>query len=89
MDPRTTAFRCLYLEAGGDGGELVVGGLRVSYQIVPAGEHLPGEVEAIVVHSPRLVGITGHPVTNAFHLDLEQNLSLFRLSVSSKYLFLT
>lgn len=34
-----------HLEAGGDRGVLIVCSLRVSYQIVPAGEHFPAEGE--------------------------------------------
>lgn len=34
-----------YLEAGGDGGVLVVSGFGIADEVVPTGEHLPGEGE--------------------------------------------
>lgn len=34
-----------YLEAGGDGGVLVVSGLCVANEVIPACEHLPAEGE--------------------------------------------
>lgn len=50
------------LEAGGDGGVLVVCGLRVSYQIIPAGEHLPAEGEFPLLPSiTSFICITSHP----------------------------
>lgn len=56
------------LEAGGDGGIFVVCSLRVSYQVVPAGEHLPAEVEIPLICSvSSLIRITGHPETANFY----------------------
>lgn len=50
------------LEAGGDGGVLIVGSFRVSYQVVPAGEHFPAEGEVPLLSSvPSLICVTSHP----------------------------
>lgn len=50
------------LEAGGDGGVLIVCSLRVSYQIIPAGEHLPAEGEFSLLRSiTSFICITSHP----------------------------
>lgn len=50
------------LEAGGDGGVLIVCSFRVSYQVVPAGEHLPAEGEVPLLSSvPSLICVTSHP----------------------------
>lgn len=51
-------------ETGGDGGKLVVRCLWVSYQVIPAGEHLPAEIKTVVVSNARLVCISGHPLMN-------------------------
>lgn len=45
-------IKSLDLEAGGDGGKFIVCSLRVSYQIIPAGERLPAEVEAVIISDP-------------------------------------
>lgn len=49
------------LEAGGDRGVLIVCSLGVSYQIIPAGEHLPAEGEFSLLSSiTSFVCITSH-----------------------------
>lgn len=59
---KTTLHTPANLEAGGDGGVLIVCSLRVSYQVVPAGEHLPAEGEVALLSSvPSLICITSHP----------------------------
>lgn len=51
-----------HLEAGGDGGVLIVCSLRVSYEVVPACEHLPAEGEVAFLSSvASLVCVTSHP----------------------------
>jgi hypothetical protein len=65
----------LDLEAGGDGGKLVVGRLRISYQIVPAGECLPAEVETVFIPSPSFIGIACHSV-NQIHSSLMLELDI-------------
>ena len=50
------------LETGGDGGKLIVCSFRVSYQVVPAGKHLPAEIKAVIISNPRFIRITGHPL---------------------------
>lgn len=58
---KTTLHTPANLEAGGDGGVLIVCRLRVSYQVVPAGEHLPAEGEVPLLSSvPSLICITSH-----------------------------
>lgn len=52
-----------YLEAGGDGGVLVVGCLWIPNQVVPAGEHLEAEYEVITVALTRgALRVAGHSV---------------------------
>lgn len=51
-------------ETGGNGGKLVVRRLRVSYQVIPAGKHLPAEIKTVVISNARLVCISGHPWMN-------------------------
>lgn len=38
----------LDLEASSDGGIFIIRSLRISYEVVPAGEHLPGESELTI-----------------------------------------
>lgn len=53
----------VYLETCGDGGILVVCGLRIANEVIPAGEHFPGkgEFSFFSISTPH-VGISGHPV---------------------------
>lgn len=54
------------LEAGGDGGVLIVCSLRISYQIIPAGEHLPAEGEfSLLCSITSFICITSHPEKKA------------------------
>lgn len=50
-----------YLKAGGDRGKLIVCSFSVSYQVIPAGEHLPVKIEAVVISNAGLICITCHP----------------------------
>lgn len=60
--PSTNIHTPANLEASGNGGILVVCSLRVSYQVVPAGEHLPAEGEVSLLCSvPSFICITSHP----------------------------
>lgn len=52
----------IHLEAGCDGGKLVVCRFWVPDKVVPAGEHLPAEVKTGVVSTTLLISIAGHPV---------------------------
>ena len=62
IPPNTNIHTPANLEASGNGGVLVVCSLRVSYQVVPAGEHLPAESEVSLLCSvPSFICITSHP----------------------------
>lgn len=51
-----------YLKAGGNGSVLIVCSLRVSDQVVPAGEHLPAEGELSLLRPiPSFIWVTSHP----------------------------
>lgn len=73
-----------HLETGGDGGKLVVCSFRVSYQVIPAGEHFPAEIKAVIISNPRLIRITGHPLirNTTFNITLcSQEISLLHVVV--------
>ena len=53
---------CLYLKVHRDRVKLVVGCFRVTNQIVPATEHLPAEVESVVIATTIVTNIFGHPI---------------------------
>lgn len=53
---------CTNLEAGGDGSKLIVCCFSISYQVVPAGEHFPAEIEAVIIADPWFICITCHPL---------------------------
>lgn len=50
------------LKAGGYGGVLIICSFGVSYEVVPAGEHLPAEGElSFITPISSLICITSHP----------------------------
>lgn len=51
----------LYLKVHGDRIKFVVSCFRVTNQIVPAAEHLPTEIESIVIATSIITNIFGHP----------------------------
>lgn len=54
--------KVVHLEAGCDGGVLVVRRLGVANEVIPAGEHLPGEGElAFVSIAAANICVLGHP----------------------------
>lgn len=64
------------LEAGGDGGILVVRSLRISDEVIPAGEELPAEGESAVLGSVSpLVGIPRHANMEAHRGQIQWLLS--------------
>lgn len=58
---------CINLEAGGDGGKFIVCSFRVSNQIIPAGEHFPAEIKAVIISNTTLICITGHSENKYCH----------------------
>lgn len=61
--------KVVHLEAGCDGGVLVVCRLGVADEVIPAGEHLPSEGElAFVSVAAANICILGHPADNGDNL---------------------
>lgn len=62
MQRKASRRCCLYLKVHCDGIEFVVCCFRIANQVVPAGEHLPAEVESVVIATPIITNIFGHPI---------------------------
>lgn len=61
-NPHPRIHMYTYLKTGGNGGIFIICSLGVSYQVVPAGEHLPAKDKVILLCSvSSYIGITSHP----------------------------
>lgn len=81
--------KVFHLEAGCDGGVLVVSGLCIADEVIPAGEHLPGEGELTFVSvATANICILGHPEGSgdAVLADRHDFQSQTRRKVGSRYL---